>query len=131
MPSPIQAPGGFVPQEATSFAATDGTAQTVSAATPLPVMSPATGYVDLSIAALSTAQAAATSPTLAANPARRAVMLNPPADCTLLIAPASGAARGWPLYANVPNVISAPDVPAAALYVAGLAAGQSVAIWEG
>jgi hypothetical protein len=103
--------------------------QAASAATPLPVGAPGTAYTDASIASLSAGQAAHTATVLAANANRKALMINPPADCILTIATAATA--GWPLFANVPNTIVGQECPTNALYLVGLSAGAAVTIWEG
>jgi len=95
---------------------------------PLPVLSVSLNYTDKSVSALSSAQAAGTSAVIGVNAARKAVVFNPPVDCTLSIG--SGVATGIPLYANIPNVFVGPECPSNALFIAGLSAGQSVVIWE-
>lgn len=89
---------------------------------------PAIAYVDQSVASLTVGQAAGTSTILAANSARKVLMVNPTSNCALTVA--SGATTGWPLFANIPNVID-HGVPASALYVYGLSAGAVLTIWEG
>ena len=86
-------------------------------------------YRDASIAALTPAQAAGTAAIVPANPARRALTVVPPADCTLAMA--SGATRGIPLIAGLPNGFAGPGVPTNALYLRGLAAGVALTILEG
>jgi hypothetical protein len=85
-------------------------------------------YADVSIASMTANQAAGTDPARAANAARRALMINPPSDCMLAIAP--GATRGWPLFANVPNTIVGQECPTNVLYLIGLTTGAAVSIWE-
>lgn len=82
---------------------------------------------DDSIASLSAGQAAGTSVILAANTSRRALVIDPPADCLLTFT--SGGTTGYRLFANVPNGVT--PVPTNALYISGLAAGQAVTILEG
>lgn len=125
----VDAHAGIVPEMALSFGTRRSAARAVDRQNPLPALAPAALYADASIATLSADKAAGTEPVLPPNPARRGVMIVPPVDCRLTLAP--GAAGGWPLFAGVPNSIAAPEVPANALYLAGLPAGASVTIWEG
>lgn len=85
-------------------------------------------FVDRSIVALTAQQAAGTDPVLAANPARRALQIVPPAACMLRLA--SGAAGGVPLRGDQPNQLAGPSCPTNALYVTGLAAGALLTILE-
>ncbi|MDB5725478.1 MAG: hypothetical protein JWQ16_2232 [Novosphingobium sp.] len=82
---------------------------------------------------LNSGQAAGTTPILAANPSRKALMINPPVDCQLLIAPATGGTRGRPQYGDIGNDVVGRACPTNALYLYGptLGAGAVVAIWEG
>lgn len=121
---------GLVPQIALVTGVEGGTPVPVSSANPIPMGFVAAAYVDRTVASLSAGQAAGTSVVLAANPARRGLMINPPIDCTLLISAASGTPRGWPLFANVPNTIVGQECPTNDIYIYGLTAGQVLAIWE-
>jgi len=85
-------------------------------------------FADVSVAALTAAQAAGTDPVLAANPYRAALKIVPPKNCTLAYA---SAARGEPLFAGVTNSFVGGDCAANALYVRGLAAGDVLVILEG
>lgn len=87
-------------------------------------------FADVSVASLSAGQAAGTTTVLAANASRKALMVNPPADCTLLIASAAGSTQGYPLFGNVPNTITGQECPTNALYVYGLSAANALTIWE-
>lgn len=89
---------------------------------------PGLAYADHSVSSLSAGQAAGTTTVLAANSARKALMINPPADCFLAIA--GGATAGWPLFANVPNLISGQECPSNALFVVGLSTAAILTIWE-
>lgn len=86
-------------------------------------------YTDVSVGSLSAGQAAGTATVIAANASRKALMINPPADCILTIA--SAATKGWPLFANVPNTITGQECPTNGLYVYGLSAAASLTMWEG
>lgn len=77
---------------------------------------------------LSAGQAAGTSPVLPANTGRKALMINPPSDCSLTVSP--GSTSGWPLVGRAANSASGEDCPTNALYVYGLVAGQTLTIWE-
>lgn len=89
----------------------------------------AVDYTDKSVASLSAGQAAGTLAVLAANPNRRALMINPSADCQLTIG--AGATRGWKLFGNLPNTITGQECPADDIFIIGLTAGATVTIWEG
>lgn len=108
---------------------------------PMPVtgVDPATGaalppgatvglsYTSASIASLTANQAAGTDSILAANAARKALVINPPANCGLSLT--AGGPVIWPLFANVPNSFSGQDCPTGALYLTtGLAAAQALPI---
>lgn len=115
----------------------------VSAATPLPVAD-AVGasaaspkftaqsglpYADASISSLSAGQAAGTAVILAADTARKALVINPPANCGLTLS--SGGPVIWPLFANAPNSFTGQDCPTGALYLtAGLATAQALPMAE-
>lgn len=81
-----------------------------------------------SAVALSAGQASGANTILAANDARKALMINPPSDCFLAIS--ANATSGWPLFGGVPNTFSGPEVPMNALYIVGLSAADVVTIWE-
>jgi hypothetical protein len=112
----------------------------VSLQTPLPVtavdeagqpISPGTvaglTYTDTSIASLSANQAAGTTAILAASATRKALVINPPANCGLALS--SGGPVIWPLFANVPNSFIGQECPTAALYLTtGLSAAQALPI---
>ncbi|MEO6217773.1 MAG: hypothetical protein ABIO86_17225 [Sphingomonas sp.] len=83
---------------------------------------------DVSIASLSAAQAAGTAAIRPANPMRDVIMINPPIDCTLTLAP--GVTTGMPLFGGVPNSFEGQLCPSNALYIVGLGAGVAVSIWE-
>lgn len=107
----------------------DGVAQDVSVSAPLPSMAPGSAFVDVSIASLSAGQVAGTASIIGANPARKSLMINPPADCVLTLS--SGAVRGLPLFGGVANSITGQECPTNALYVSGLSTGAALTIWEG
>lgn len=90
---------------------------------------PGLEWVDVTIASLSSGQAAGVAAVLSGNADRKGLMINPPVDCLLKIATADDAG-GWPLYGGVPNSIVGQSCPTNALYLTGLSAGQAVAIWE-
>jgi hypothetical protein len=85
-------------------------------------------FIGRSIAALSAGQAAGTVPILSANPARTALKVVPQNDCFLTIG--SGETTGVPLYGNVENSFTGAECPVNAVYLAGLAPGTPVVIWE-
>lgn len=98
------------------------------AGSPLSVSPVAQSYVDKTVPAIAASQASGTSAVIGVNAARKAVVIVPPADCTLCIA--SGATSGVPLYGGIPNSFVGSECPANALFISGLTAGQSVVIWE-
>lgn len=86
-------------------------------------------FADHSIVSLTNNQAAGTDPILAANPARRALVIVPQVACTLTIAP--GATTGWPLLGRTDRSWTGMETPKGVLYVSGLPAGQPLTIFEG
>lgn len=103
--------------------------KTGAAADPVFGVQQGLAWADVSIAALSAGQAAGTSTVRGASATRKALMINPPADCLLKISTAAGSG-GWPLFGGVPNTIIGQACPTNALYITGLATGQAVGIWE-
>lgn len=85
-------------------------------------------YADVSVASLTSGQAAGTNAVIGVNASRKALAINPPADCILRLS--GSAAAGMPLYGGIPNVFVGPECPTNALFISGLSAGQSVTIWE-
>lgn len=82
-------------------------------------------YTDASIPSLSANQVAGTTSILAANAARKALVINPPADCGLSLT--AGGPVIWPLFGGVPNSFSGQDCPKNALFLTtGLTAGQAL-----
>lgn len=82
-------------------------------------------YTDVTVSSLSANQAAGTAVILAADSSRKALVINPPADCGLSLT-ASGPVI-WPLFGGVPNSFSGQDCPKNALYLtAGLTAAQAL-----
>jgi hypothetical protein len=90
---------------------------------------PGVSFGDASVASLTAGQAAGTSIVLAANTARSALKIVPPADCYLAVAP--GKTAGIPLYGGVQNTFEGNGCPTNALYLIGLSPGGAVMIWEG
>lgn len=97
---------------------------------PVNVAPTSLSYTDVSVASLSTAQAAGTAAVLNPNAIRRALVIVPPADCTLRLASTSLGSGGMPLYGAIPNVFIGGECPSNAIFITGLATGQSVVIWE-
>lgn len=124
----VAAPGGFVPVHSIGFGALDALSTPVEPQHPLPSGGYAQSYADRSVTSLSSGQAAATTPLLAANASRQALMIVPPIDCTLTLI--SGGSTGQPLYGGVANRMLGQECPSNDLYISGLSAGASVTIWE-
>jgi hypothetical protein len=97
----------------------------------LKVQTPATGFVDVSVASLSAGQAAGTASVIAANANRRVFAITPTNDGRLYIATAAGNGFYWPLYAGVTRVLSGVDCPTNALFVTGQTAGTALPMAEG
>lgn len=129
LPQVKNAGGASVPSSAAVLVDSTGAAH--SSSNPLPVTAVAPTYTVQNITSLSAGQAAGTAPILAANTNRRGLIIVPPADCRLKITNDGSTATGYPLYANAPNEIYLPGVPANALYIVGLSAGVTITIWEG
>lgn len=98
------------------------------AGSPLSVQGVSLSYTDQTVASLSSGQAAGTSAILGVSAARKALVIVPPADCTLTLV--SGATTGIPLYAGIPNTFIGAECPSNALFILGLTTGQSVTMWE-
>jgi hypothetical protein len=80
-------------------------------------------YTNVSIVTLTTNQATGIDPIIAQDTGRRGLKIQPPADCLLLLSPSS--TTGIQLVGGYPNGFDGGN----ALYVSGLATGNTLVIW--
>jgi hypothetical protein len=92
---------------------------------------PGTAFADVSVASLSSGQAAGTSSVIASNVNRKIIAITPANDGRLYIASAAGNGFFWPLYAGVTRTLSGADCPTNALFVTGQTVDTALPMAEG
>jgi len=88
-------------------------------------MATAPFYTDYSIVTLTSGQAAGTDPVIGINSARKALQIQPPSNCTLLLA--ANSPTGTALIGGVPNEFIGTNP----LWISGLTTGAKLVVWEG
>lgn len=129
--SSVVFPAGWAPGQAPCTQQVDTTCVPVSRFAPLPVVAGGTTYQDITVAALSSAQAAGAAQIAGINPARRLIAITPAYDGRLYIGTAASGGFFWPLYAGVTRVLSGVDCPTNALFVSGQPVGAALPMAEG